>query len=253
MLCMCIYMNSGTQSVLSTKTQKAVSEVHHVSWSRQENLSILLFFCQKNEEEKCIDLVHRIENIYFASVSLSTHLYSVLLYPNLRHPLPISFILLRDILARECESDDRDEEAQESNPEIRINYEWESCLRLENMIEWYTGRCRWNNHFQIRLCHISLDQEEWDDHHRYSESENSPFPDFSTPYSWIENPSNESKKWKDIENRDEFCRNSGVLPVCLLNAKRDNKEENKSKSDADKTNRLICWFFLNQLNKFGHT
>ena len=43
------------------------------------------------------------------------------LHSYLRHLLTESLIFLRDILAREGESEDRHPEAKETNPEIRIN------------------------------------------------------------------------------------------------------------------------------------
>lgn len=220
-------------------------------------MRILAFFCfpVKKMKKKSTESVQNIGNIF--PLSVYARILCVL-YSNFRDSLSVSLIFFRDILARECESDDRYEESEESNPEIRINIECR--YRIESRFSCSCGElirgdgsgCGLDNDFLMRRYAISLDEEEWDGYHRYSESEDRPFPDLFSKYSWIENPTNKTNTGEKIENIDEFRRNSRIAPVCLLNSEGDDKKENKGKSYTDKADRLICWFFLNQLNKLRH-
>ena len=133
--------------------------------SREVDKRILAFFYfpVKKMKKKSTQSVQNIGNIF--PLSVYARILCVL-YSNFRDSLSISLIFFRDILARECESDDRYEESEESNPEICIKREHRysierrySCSYGE-LIRGDDSRVGLDSDFLMRFYAISLDEEE---------------------------------------------------------------------------------------------
>ncbi len=181
------------------------------------------------------------------------------LHSYLRHLLAESLIFLRDILARQSESENRNPETKETNPEIRINrrYWYYSILLIYGSLSKLPGRdltrSRLDDDFSLYwLIHISLDEEEWEEYHRDTESEDSPFPDLAPYNSRIEYPTNNTNKWEEVENIDEALGNTTVVPVCLRYSEGDDEEEDDRESRSDKSNSSIRRLRTKSIDEFEH-
>lgn len=174
------------------------------------------------------------------------------LNPNLCHFLTVAFIFLGDIFACECESEECHPESEESNPEISIDHEFWRRTCCSEIWERNLTRNILNNRSNSFLS-IRLDEEEGNNHHSNTESEYYPFPYFSTPESWIENPTNKSNKREEVENIDEIWWNEIVIPCCLLDSEGNHEDEHECENNANKTNRLIRRFCLDGFDKFEHS
>ena len=133
--------------------------------SREVDKRILAFFYfpVKKMKKKSTQSVQNIGNIF--PLSVYARILCVL-YSNFRDSLSISLIFLRDILARKGESDDRDEESEESNPEICIKREHRYSIERRcsgsygELIRGDDSRVGLDSDFLMRFYAISLDEEE---------------------------------------------------------------------------------------------
>ena len=174
------------------------------------------------------------------------------LYSNLCHFLTVALIFLGDIFARECKSEECYPESEESNPKISINHEfwrWTCCSKIRERNLTRNILNHWSYCF---LC-IGLDEEEGDDHHSDTESKYSPFPYLSAKKSWIENPTNEPHKRKEVENIDEIRRNDVIIPRRFLNSESNHKNQYNCKNNTYNADVFIRRFCLNSFDKFEHS